>query len=52
MIVVEQADGKTLENIFRTKNLLLKMLIRKAFLELRSLRCNEVWKCAAYLVVC
>jgi len=36
MTVVEQVDGKTLETVFRTKNFLLKMLIRKAALELRS----------------
>jgi|GEM_PF-2534102 hypothetical protein len=50
MTVVELVDGKTLETVFRTKNFLLKMLIRRAVLELRSLGSNEVWKCVAYLV--
>jgi hypothetical protein len=42
MIVPRQVDGKTLETVFRTKNLLLKMLIRRAVLELRSLTCGEI----------
>jgi hypothetical protein len=50
MAVVELVDGKALEIVFRTKDFLLRMLIRRAVLELRSLGSNEVWKCVAYSV--
>lgn len=51
VIVAEFSDGKTLETILRTKEFFLKMLIRKAVIELRSLGGSEVQRCAAYSVV-
>ena len=42
VIVAGFSDGKTLETILRTKDFILKMLIRKALIELRSLGGSEV----------
>jgi hypothetical protein len=50
IIVAEPSDGKTLETILRTKEFSLKMLIRKAVIELRSLGGSEVQRCAVYSV--
>jgi hypothetical protein len=44
-------DGKALESVFRTESFFLKMLIRKAVIELRlHQEGNRVQRCAAYSV--
>jgi hypothetical protein len=51
MIVAKLNDGKALESVFRTESFLLKMLIRKAVIELPlHKKGNVVQKCAAYSV--
>ena len=40
-MVAEFSDGKTLETVLRTNDFFLKMLIRKAVIELRKLGGSE-----------
>lgn len=50
-LVVEPNDEKALESVFRTESFLLKMLIRKAVIELRLHKeGNEAQRCVAYSV--